>query len=84
MPCLSQYNYAHQNFKAKLCPELDGVRAETARHPQGTHRGTPLAFETRRSEIYCEKEGFGHFLTFKLAHCDTRATWLSYYELHVD
>ena len=34
MPCFPQYNYARKNFKAKLWPELDGVRAAPAPGPR--------------------------------------------------
>ena len=71
MPCFPQYNCAHQNFTEKLCPELDGVRAAPAPKPLRTQRLTPLAFATPRTPI-------AHLLTFKLAHCPTPATWLTY------
>ena len=32
MPCFPQYNCTHQNFKEKLCPELDGGRPRPAPH----------------------------------------------------
>ena len=71
MPCFPQYNYAHKNFQAKLCPELDGVRAATAPHPPRTHRLTPLAFATPCTQIYSENTGIGafpYFQTCTLSH----------------
>ena len=38
LPCFPQYNCAHQNFKEKLCPELDGPRAATAPQPRRNPR----------------------------------------------
>ena len=88
MPCFPQYNCTHQNFKEKLCPELDGPRAETAPRPLRTHRLTPLAFAPPRTPIYCENTGIRtlpyfqtatsshacQFFTFNLVHYPTPAT----------
>ena len=71
MPCFPQYNCTHQNFKEKLCPELDGPRAETAPRPLRTHRLTPLAFAPPRTPIYCENTGIRtlpYFQTATLSH----------------
>ena len=71
MPCFPQYNCTHQNFKEKLCPELDGPRAETAPRPLRTHRLTPLAFAPLRTRIYCENTGIRtlpYFQTATLSH----------------
>ena len=57
MPCFPHYNCAHKIFKEKLCPELDGVRAETVPEPLRTHRLTPLAFAPMHTPIYCENTG---------------------------
>ena len=69
--CFPQYNCTHQNFKEKLCPELDGPRAETAPRPLRTHRLTPLAFAPPRTPIYCENTGIRalpYFQTATLSH----------------
>ena len=71
MPCFPRYNYARKNFKAKLCPELDGARAETAPAPPRTQSLTPLAFATPRTQIYCENTGIHtlpYFQTCTLSH----------------
>ena len=71
MPCFPQYNCTHQNFKEKLCPELNGPRAETAPRPLRTHRLTPLAFAPPRTPIYCENTGIRtlpYFQTATLSH----------------
>ena len=70
-PCFPQCNYAHKKFKEKLCPELDGSRAETAPAPRRTQRLTPLAFTTPCTQIYCENTGvrtLPFFQTYTLSH----------------
>ena len=71
LPCFPQYNCAHQNFKEKLCPELDGPRAATAPHPLRTPRLTHLAFAPPCTPIYCENTGIRtlpYFQTATLSH----------------
>ena len=71
LPCFPQYNCAHQNFKEKLCPELDGPRAAPAPHMPRTQRLTPLAFATPCTQIYCENTGIRtlpYFQTATLSH----------------
>ena len=71
LPCFPQFFCAHQNFKEKLCPELDGPRAATAPQPPRTPRLTPLAFAPPCTPIYCENTGIRtlpYFQTATLSH----------------
>ena len=81
LPCFPRNNSAHKIFKEKLCPELDGSRAETAPQPLRTQRLTPLAFATPRTQIYCENTGIHtlpYFQTCTLSH----ACQIPYFQTH--
>ena len=76
MPCFPQCNHAHENFKVKLCPALDGSRARPAQGPRRhlcrTQSLTQLAFVILCSQIYCYCENAGirtlpYFQTYTLS-----------------
>ena len=71
MPCFPQCNYAHKNFKEKLCPESDGSRARPAPQPR----------RDRAAHQWWVTSWLLHHLTLLFngeLPLDYSTTWLSY------